>query len=203
MAQTVRSDPIRNFKFQVQIMKVMNATQSAGLARAGFMSVSGLGVTTQEIPYREGGMNTTTHKLPGQSDFPPVQFQRGVFDKGGAGNASWDWFKELFFFQQGQGTGQVGNNFRTNVIVRVLDHPVTQGGPGSDGQGQPLDNQPGGITKLAFKIYNAWPTTLQFSDLDAGGNAVMVEQMTLVHEGIQPLFAEAGAGLPNGLVTAI
>lgn len=188
MVGVVRSDPLRNFRFQVQINKIMNTTGQAGLIRAGFMSVSGLGVTTQEIPYREGGMNTTTHKLPGQSDFPPVQFQRGVFDNSKAGGASWDWFKELFFYQQGLGTGQVGNDFRTNLIIRVLDHPVTLGGPGSSAAPE-VTNAPGGITKLAFKIYNAWPTTLQFSDLDAGGNAVMVEQMTLVHEGITPIFA--------------
>jgi phage tail-like protein len=194
MAGTVRSDPVRNFKYQVQITKIMRSHGKAMLAKAGFMSVSGLGVTTEIIPYREGGFNTTVHKLPGQSDFPPVQFQRGVFDTGGAGHGSWAWFKELFFYQQGLGSGPVGNDFRTTVIIRVLDHPVTKGGPVS-----PTDNHPHGITKVAFKIHNAWPTTLQFSDLDAGGNAILVEQMTLVHEGVEPLFADAGKALPDNV----
>lgn len=195
MATTTRSDPVRNFKFQVQITKRMaGAGGQPLLAKAGFMSASGLGVNNEVIPYREGGFNTTTHKLPGQSDFPPIQFQRGLFDKGGLGHATWTWFKELFFYIQGQGSGVVGNDFRTNVVIRVLDHPVTKGGPTN-----PADNKPGNLTKVAFKVHNAWPSTLQFSDLDAGGNAILVEQMTLVHEGIEPAFADAGKGLSAGI----
>lgn len=194
MATTTRSDPVRNFKFQVQITKRMaGAGGQPLLAKAGFMSASGLGVNNEVIPYREGGFNTTTHKLPGQSDFPPIQFQRGLFDRGGLGHATWEWFRELFFYVQGAGAGAVGNDFRTNVVIRVLDHPVTKGGPTN-----PADNQPGNLTKVAFKVHNAWPSTLQFSDLDAGGNAILVEQMTLVHEGIEPRFAEKGKGLPPG-----
>jgi phage tail-like protein len=36
---------------------------------------------------------------------------------------------------------------------------------------------------MRFKVYNAWPTTVAYSDLNAGDNALYVEQMTLVHEG--------------------
>jgi phage tail-like protein len=194
MATTARSDPLRNFKYQVQISKRMRATGATLLAKAGFMSVSGLGVNIEVIPYREGGFNTTPHKLPGQSDFPPIQFQRGLFDKGGYGHGSWEWVKELVFYLQGQGTGPVGNDFRTDIIIRVLDHPVTKGGPTN-----PADNHPHGICKAAFKVHNAWPSTLQFSDLDAGGNAILVEQMTLVHEGVEPLFADAGKALPDNV----
>jgi hypothetical protein len=32
-------------------------------------------------------------------------------------------------------------------------------------------------------VYNAWPTSIAFSDLDAGANAIVVQQMTLAHEG--------------------
>ena len=36
---------------------------------------------------------------------------------------------------------------------------------------------------MRFKVFNAWPTTVAYSDLNAGDNALYVEQMTLVHEG--------------------
>jgi phage tail-like protein len=188
VTRSSKADPVRNFKFQVQInVRSLGDKAETAIARAGFMSVSGLGVTTEVIPYREGGFNTTVHKLPGQSDFPPIQLQRGVFG-GVEGSASWSWFKKIFFYQMGQGTGAgPDNDFRGNMIIRVLDHPVTKGGPKN-----PSTNTPGGITKAAFKIHNCWPTTLQFSDLDAGGNAVFVEQMTLAHEGIEPAFAQKG-----------
>lgn len=87
-----------------------------------------------------------------------------------------DWMRQLFTVIQGTGTGKPGTDFRTTVDVKVLDHPVTQG------------NAP---TKAAFRIYNAWPTAVAFSDLDAGANAIIVQQMTLAHEGFQFLVANS------------
>ena len=37
-------------------------------------------------------------------------------------------------------------------------------------------------------MYNAWITSLAYSGLDAGGNTLMVEEMTLVHEGFDVVF---------------
>lgn len=48
-------DPLRNFKFRVEF--VGNESVSAPFASMGFMSVSGLGIQTDMIPYREGGDN--------------------------------------------------------------------------------------------------------------------------------------------------
>ncbi|MFE2101081.1 phage tail protein [Streptomyces sp. NPDC059468] len=167
MAQTkptvghIATDPLRNFKFQVQIQH----PTLKNFARMGFMSVSGLNVTTEVIPYREGGMNTTTQKMPGQSDFAPITLSKGL----AVGDTQMmDWMKQLFTVMQGQGYGKAGDNFRVNVDVYVLDHPVTSG------------NTP---AKAGFRIYNAWPTAVAFSDLDAGANAIVVQQMTLAHEG--------------------
>jgi hypothetical protein len=50
-------------------------------------------------------------------------------------------------------------------------------------------------------VYNAWPTALAYSDLNAGDNSLLVEQMTLVHEGFdvswstvaKDVFTPAGA----------
>lgn len=198
MAGAARTDPIRNFKFQVNITKNLGRGNTPLLARAGFMSVSGLGTQTEVIPYREGGFNTTTHKLPGQSDFPPIQLQRGVFDRvdGKEGHAFWEWMKELFYYQQGSGLGPVGNQFRTDFTIRVLGHPVTQGqGSGSTNPQDFTAN----AARVAWKVYNAWPQSVSFSDLDAGGNAIMVEQVVLVHEGIEPKFASSVGGLTTGL----
>lgn len=193
---TVRTDPLRNFKFQIHITKDITLqdgrTVAPVLARAGFMSVGGLGIQTEVIPYREGGMNTHTRKLPGQSDFPPITLNRGMFDASGGkhGDAFWGWFKEIFFVNQGLGFGPVGNDFRTDFYIRVMGHPVTQG-PGSN-----VDLEAGGTeegARLMFKVYNAWPSSLAMSDLDAGGNAIMVEQVVLAHEGFEPIFATDSA----------
>jgi hypothetical protein len=42
---------------------------------------------------------------------------------------------------------------------------------------------------LRFRIYNAWITNLSYSNLDAGGSSLMVEEMTVVHEGWDAKYA--------------
>lgn len=158
------TDPLRNFKFQVNIA---HPSFPNGFVKMGFMSVSGLNITTEVIPYREGGMNTTTQKMPGQSDFAPLTLSKGL----ACGDAMMmNWMRQLFTVQQGTGTGRSGQDFRATVTINVLDHPVTLG--------------PAPV-KAQFKVYNAWPTAVAFSDLDAGANAIVVQQMTLAHEGFE------------------
>lgn len=167
---TIKTDPLRNFKFLVNVQKNNIpgfSEQVGGVATMGFMSVSGLNVSTEVIPYREGGMNTTTQKMPGQTDFSPITLTRGLAV---GNNAMMRWMEEMFAVVQGDGTGTAGQDFRANIDVRVLAHPVTQGE----------------VPIMArFKIYNAWPTSISFSDFDAGANAIVIQQMTLAHEGFR------------------
>jgi len=139
----------------------------------GFMTVSGLNITTEVIPYREGGMNTTTQKMPGQSDFAPITLSQGVAIGQGP---MWRWVQELFTVMQGTGTGAPGADFRANIEIYVLDHPVT------------TSQVP---VKAAYKVYNAWPTSIAFSDLDAGANAVLMQQFSFAHEGFDFKLATA------------
>lgn len=155
----LKSDPLRNFKFYVNIHHM------GGMASMGFMSVGGLNMTTEVIPYRQGGMNTTTQKLPGQTDFAPVTLTTGLVV---GPQYIMSWMKELFAVIQGTGTGPAGHDFRQNFEIQVLDHPVTRG---------PVP------VKARFKVFNAWPTSVAWSDLDAGANAIIVQQMVLAHEG--------------------
>ena len=103
MATTfARSDPVRNFKFHVRAIGD-NGDQFGGAANAsfGFMSVEGISMTTDMVPYREGGFNTTPHKLPGQTDFSPLTLSSGVFfNKPGM----WILAKKMFAVQHGAGT---------------------------------------------------------------------------------------------------
>jgi phage tail-like protein len=162
----IATDPLRNFKFKVRISLTNDGGLNSSFLNMGFMSVTGLNVTTEVIPYREGGLNTTTQKMPGQSDFAPITLSRGVVV---GSSAQMDWMSRLFTVMQGTGTGAAGQEFRGTVDILVMDHPVTNS-----------INVP---TKAAFRVYNAWPTSIAFSDLDAGANAVFLQQMSLAHEG--------------------
>ena len=179
---TLATDPVRNFRFLVTFkpQDTTNTEMKNLTTSIGFTSVSGLAVTTDSIPYREGGYNTTVHQIPGQTSFTPLTLQRGVIL---GSRQNWDWMKQLFAtVQAGGSTLVLGKNFRCDVEIAVLNHPVpSQGANITSGTGAvtaPTDD-----VAMRFRVYNAWPTTVAYSDLNAGDNALYVEQMTLVHEG--------------------
>lgn len=176
----LQTDPIRNFRFLVQFHPhtKMNVEFRPTL---GFTSISGLAAQTESIPYREGGYNTTVHQIPGQTTFSPITMQRGVM-LGSAQN--WQWMKRLFSVTDLTGADP---GFRTDIDIWVLNHPQTNQAWSEIGL------NPGGPTGaldlaqetavMKFRVYNAWPTAVAYSDLSAGDNALLVEQMSLVHEG--------------------
>lgn len=154
------TDPLRNFRFVVQI------NHPALKGRIGFMSVSGLSLSTEVIAYRQGGNNTTTQKMPGQTDFAPISLTKGLAV---GDNFFMNWMRELFAVTSGTGLGTSGNDFRHSMNIMVLEHPNT--------------SQTSVPVKAVFKVYNAWLTSLSFTDLDAGANAIIVQQMVFAHEG--------------------
>ena len=76
--------------------------------------------------------------------------------------------QQLFTVMQGTGSSNGTTDFRATIDIQVLSHPVTAA----------TVNYP-----AFFRVYNAWPTALAYSDLDAGANQLLIEQMTLAHEG--------------------
>ena len=90
----------------------------------GFISIGGLGVQTDMIPYREGGDNTTTRKMPGQSEFSPLSFVSGIFMDNK--NAGYEWFKHVFSVISGKGNTDWNEDFRCDIIISVLVHPTTK-----------------------------------------------------------------------------
>ena len=186
-------DPLRNFVFDVSFVGSTAGTTSLArrFATLGFVSVSGQGITTEMIPYREGGDNTITRKLPGQSDVGPLQLIKGVFRKNpGTGQQAdlspqYEWFKRVFSVMWGNGTMPWGGEFRMDCVVRVMRHPTTYWQKGA--QGDPNFRKTAGMMTHYF---NCWPGQIQWNDLNAGDNSVMVETMTLHHEGFRVLYGQ-------------
>jgi len=187
---TLVTDPLRNFRFLVQFKPLtgfpgaLGGTLRSGAVNNlsfGFTSVSGLSVTTDSIPYREGGYNTTVHQIPGQTTFTPLTLQRGVML---GTNQNWEWMRLLFAtVAAGGSTRGVADNFRCNIEISVLSHPIPAAGAG-DPNAQATDH----VAKR-IEVYNAWPTSVAYSDLNAGDNALLVEQVTFVHEGFDVNWA--------------
>jgi len=187
-------DPVRNFRFRVKVLPYNGGWWDADPfpAYLGFTSVSGLSVQMTSIPLTEGGMNTITHQLPGLAQYSPITFQKGVFL---GDQENWQWLRRITGTIGNAGYGAPGGNFRCAVRIDVLSHPNpgsrAVGGGGSkrvrngyyDGliEGtEPNDDH----ASMSFLLSKAWVTSLAYSDLNAGDSALVVEQMTLVHEGI-------------------
>lgn len=184
---SLMTDPIRNFRFLVQFKP--HDTGLEFTPTLGFTSVSGLAAQTESIPYREGGYNTTIHQLPGQTTFSPITMQRGLM----LGTPQhWEWMKRLFSVTD-LPSANYRPGFRCDISIWVLNHPSpTTAGAGTGGTNEigsgtgsnksAIDIETGNAVAL-FRVFNAWPTSVAYSDLNAGDNALLVEQCTFVHEG--------------------
>jgi phage tail-like protein len=190
---TLASDPLRSFRFQCEFSVAgadgvftpklisTNAAPTGALSTGwvgGFSSISGLNITTQSIPYREGGYNTTVHQVPGMTTFSPISLQRGVLY---GNDQAMTWMKGLFATAAGDGIA-AGNSaaagakgFRVNMKIFVMDHP----------------NTATNVPRMGFDIRNAWITQLNYTDLAANDGAILFESMQLVHEGLSVFFSNA------------
>ncbi|CAB4185596.1 Conserved hypothetical protein CHP02241 [uncultured Caudovirales phage] len=194
-ATVLRTDPLRNFKFRVQIIPKQSGNLQTTLnqiGELGFAQVSGISVTNEIISYREGGMNTHPHKMVAQSDFAPVSFARGAFS--GQGQL-FQWQKFLHAWLDGGVGGEAGlakgdGDYRCDILVKVYDHPHTASEvEGQSGLKYQWDGSemmgaivPGKV-KFQFKLYNAWPGAYALTDLNAGDNGILIQSMTVHHEG--------------------
>lgn len=174
LRSSLETDPVRNFRFLAKFTNISDPGSNAAAVKLdtsiGFTQISGLTVTTESIPYREGGYNTNVHQIPGQTSFSPLTFTRGVVL---GTNQNWLWMKRLFDISAGTNTSK--GQFRTTIDISVLKHPG--------------HNDTNNVA-LRFKVYNAWITSVAYSDLNAGDNALMVEQMSVVHEGFEMTWAD-------------
>lgn len=196
------TDPVRNFRFLVSFYPTVYpksvskdeyyspAWKPSG--RFGFSSVSGLSFNVNVQTIREGGYNTTVHQVPTRVDFSAVQFDRGV----ALGTSqNWDWMRMLLRVARGKANRPQKALFRSDVEIAVFSHPVPYSNGGTSyGGSRPEDRNivSDDFVAMRFRLYNAWPSSVVYSDLNAGDNALLVERMTLVHEGLDLVWARTG-----------
>ena len=79
MASTTGRDPSPSFRFGVKI---------TGLDVARFSECSGLELEQETFDYKEGGLNTTIHRLPGRFKYTNLTLKKGIATDG---EKLWDW----------------------------------------------------------------------------------------------------------------
>jgi phage tail-like protein len=186
---TVATDPLRSFRFYAEFTPTKDGVFSPNIKTGssnnynaadgsstgfigGFTNISGLSINTQPIQYREGGYNTTVHQIPGMTTFNPVSFQRGVLY---GNDQAITWMRGLFAVSSGEGIALGTKGFRCDVDIYVLSHPNA------------TDKN---ISRMGFRLRNAWISTLNYSDLNSGDNQILFESMQLVHEGLSVFFTD-------------
>jgi phage tail-like protein len=132
-----------------------------GGTRIGFSKITGLEVATSVIEYREGSyLIYNTTKQPGRTLYGNIVLERGLFLND---FDFFTWWQKTYNFQE------KSQAFRRDVIISLQDdahNPV-----------------------MVWKVLNAWPCRVKWSELNATNNQVMMETLELTHEGLVTLNA--------------
>ncbi len=78
----MRNDPLRNFRFTIEI---------GGNATAGFSECTGFDISTEAIDYREGKDAPHVRKLPGLNKYGNVTLKWGITDS----MDLYNWYQEV------------------------------------------------------------------------------------------------------------
>ena len=146
-----RLTPYLNFKFRLKW---------DGKYVAGVSKCSGLKRTTEMVEFREGGNNSTAHKVPGRSKFEAITLERGVtqdleFER---------WANKVWNFNGSLGRESSLKDFRKDIMLEMY-------------------NEAGQLV-LAYKIFSCWVSEYQaLPDLDANANAIAIQHIKLENEG--------------------
>lgn len=125
---------------------------------AGLSKCSALKKTTEMVEWREGGDPSSTHKLPGKTKYDPITLTAGVTHD----TAFEDW-ANLVNNYQGDAAMSL-KNFRKDIVIDVFNEA--------------------GQKAISYKVYRCWVAEYQaLPELDAGGNAVMIQTIKLENEG--------------------
>jgi phage tail-like protein len=147
-------DPLKAFRFKVVI---------DGFQRAGFSEVTGLEKDTDEVKYREGGMNETERKSAGLSHFGDITLKRGQVFPGLGGDDMINWVEQVHSIQKGNAV-----KYRKDIEIQQLNFLNT--------------------VACTWRISDAWPKKFKpMSDLKGDSSADSYEEIVLSHEGFEKI----------------
>jgi phage tail-like protein len=129
---------------------------------AAVSHVSGLSRKTEVVSFHAGGQPQTAFKIPGQTDWEPVQLARGITTD----TAFEDWANLMWTYPNSQTLGgQMDmSTFRKPIQIELYNQA--------------------GVIVLRYNLYNCWPSEYTaLPELASEANAVALASMTIEHEG--------------------
>jgi phage tail-like protein len=127
---------------------------------AGISKVGALKRTTEVVKHREGGDPSASRKSPGKTEYDAISLERGVthdpeFEA---------WANKVWNVAGGSGAEVSLADFRKDLLIEVYNEA--------------------GQNVLTYKVYRCWVSEFQAqADLDANGNAVLIQSLKLENEG--------------------
>ena len=126
---------------------------------AGMSKCSALKKTTETTDWREGGDPSTSRKLPGKTSYESITLEAGVTHD----TTFEEWANKVNNFSDGD-PGMSLKEFRKDITIDVFNLQ--------------------GSKVLSYIVYRCWPSEYQaLPELDASGNAVMIQSIKLENEG--------------------
>lgn len=127
---------------------------------AGVSRVSALRRNTEVVEHREGGDPSTSRKSPGRTEFDPVTLERGVTH-----DTEFEaWANKTWRIGRGPGSESALADFRKDVELELY-------------------NEAGQLV-IRYVIHRAWVADyVALPDLDSNSSAIILETITLAHEG--------------------
>ena len=133
---------------------------------AGVSKVGALNRSTEVVEHRDGGDPSTVHKSPGQTSYESITLERGLtHDK-----AFEQWANKVWNFGSSFGSEVSLKDFRKDIIIDMFNEA--------------------GQKVVSYKVYRCWVSEYQaLPELDASGNAVAIQTLTLENEGWERDYA--------------
>lgn len=125
---------------------------------AGLSKCGALKKTTEKTDWREGGDPSTSHPLPGKTTYEAITLEAGVTHD----TTFEEWANLVNNFQADAAMSL--KKFRKNVTIDVFNEA--------------------GKKVISYNVYGCWVSEYQaLPELDASGNAVMIQTIKLENEG--------------------
>lgn len=125
---------------------------------AGLSKCSVLKKTTEVVDWYEGGDPSGGHKLPGKTSYDPITLEAGVTH-----DTAFEEWANLVNNYQGDAAMSL-RNFRKDLTIDVFNLQ--------------------GSKVFSYNVYRCWVSEYQaLPELDASGNAVMIQTIQLQNEG--------------------
>ncbi|HEX5182418.1 MAG TPA: phage tail protein [Allosphingosinicella sp.] len=162
--------PFGSFNFHVSFVPVQGGSFAAfGSSQPGFLGafsdISGIEATMEHKVIKTGGRNYGTPVRAGPVTFGTVILKRGIVQA----QPLWTWWS-MFAGADGFSDGVPSPANRCHVAIALI-RPVQAGQSRS--------------AALGWRLVNAMPVKFRVGDLNAKGGEVAVEEIHLVHEGLE------------------